>query len=244
MAHYRKINIISAVYIIILGVIIASLINFLIIGLKKEWMQTRYNTIRQLVDIRCDEADIVAQNLMDGVMYSIFIEPMMASVEELDCLYNVYAAMYDDEYRLLTKRNPDISPTRTVQLDPIRNEIVRDALSQHDSYYFRVTFEVMNNDNSVLQVETPLYFRKVFFEMEGRQRYLIVFTGMPLLTDAIQLPRACFVLVYLLAVFMCFSVSLLGISFIRFYFARKNSKILRCEKCDLPQQYLELLKKD
>ena len=139
---------------------------------KHIWLQDRFNTYMQMLSVYCN--------------HNTRTEDVLAYIEEVDQIHNVYASAYSIEYgsaRLLTTRYPDITPTRIVSIEPFAsNEILNTVLSNKEGMT-SVSFEVINGKKIHEVLITDLYYKYI-------NENTVILLATPYLADVVQLPAS------------------------------------------------------
>ena len=164
-------------------ILLAALMVIVTINTTKQvWMQDRFQLIAETVDARCDE----------GISS---LRAFCAYFNGIDRIYNVFAAVYDKDLRLLTARNPDVIPGRTVFFEPLIYPSVIALTRVNDKGIVVVAFDVTLDNGRARTFSTPVYYRWV-------EDYLVVMAT-PFIPDTINIPNTS-IMIFLATAFLLF----------------------------------------
>jgi hypothetical protein len=138
---------------------------------KEVWMHDRFQILVETVDVRCDEGITSLPSFCEYF-------------NGIDRIYNVFAAVYDRDLKLLTSRNPDITPGRTVFFEPLKYPAVITLINFNENGFVSVSFDVKHDNGKVKTLKTPVYYRWV-------ENYLVMMAT-PFIPDTIDIPRSHF----------------------------------------------------
>ena len=162
---------------------LALLMVFVTINTTKQiWMEDRYTLLREITDARCDE----------GVTS---LPAFCKFFNNLDIVYNVFAAVYDKDLNLLTDRNPDITPGRTVYFEPLQYSEIVLVVKAAKTGTITVNFDIQLDSGKVNTYSTPVYFRWV--------GDVLVMMATPYISDTIRIPNT-YIIIFLVTVFLLF----------------------------------------
>ena len=149
---------------------------------KQVWMHDRFQLLSETVDVRCNEGIITL---------SAFCEYFNG----LDRIYNVFAAVYDKDLELLTARNPDMIPGRTVYFEPFKYPAVVALTKINEKGVVAVAFDVILDNGKTKTFNTPVYYRWV-------ENYLVMMAT-PFILDTINVPNT-YIMIFIATVFLLF----------------------------------------
>ena len=180
-------------------VILAALMVVVTINTTKTvWMIDRFNLFVDVVNARCNEG-------VRSVEY----------FEALDNIYNVYAAVYDKSFNLLTNRHPDIIPKRTVFFEPLQYPEIKIAIENSQQGIINTNFEVTYVSGKRKVYTTPVFYRWV--------DDALIIMATPFIPDTINIPNT-YILIFLATAFLLFLS--ICVPLMVLYFSEK-----RGEKC-------------
>ena len=149
---------------------------------KQVWMHDRFQLFCETVDVRCDE----------GIT---FLPSFIEYFNGLDRIYNVFAAVYDRDLKLLTSRNPDVIPGRTVFFEPFEYPAVIALTKINEKGTVAVSFDVILDNGKSKTFSTPVYYRWV-------DDYLVMMAT-PFIPDTINIPNT-YIVIFLVTAFLLF----------------------------------------
>jgi len=205
--HETKTRIASWALIALASMVLSLAMNASIGYAKKSRLETRFSSLAERADARLDEEEVIAKKL--GPAHSA--EGLIEYFNEADTIYNVFAALYDSDYNLLTSRHPDVTVDRVVFFEPLSYEWVIDAMESSDSGVLAVGFAIARRDGREDSYTTPLYFRKI---SAGGER-LTAALAIPLIYDTVELPAS-----FYLTIYAIFAVAAFGAAYGVFSFAQ------------------------
>ena len=149
---------------------------------KQVWMHDRFNLLVETADVRCDEG------IISPFSFCEFFNG-------IDRIYNVFAAVYDWDLQLLTSRNPDVTPGRTVFFEPLKYPSVCALIKLSNKGTITVSFDVALDNGKIKTYSTPVFYRWV-------GNYLVMIAT-PLIPDTITIPST-YIVIFLATAFLLF----------------------------------------
>ena len=149
---------------------------------KQVWMNDRFQLLVETVDVRCSE----------GITS---LPTFCEYFNGIDRIYNVFAAVYDSDLRLMTSRNPDVIPGRTVFFEPLKYPAVIALTRINDKGIVAVSFDVILDNGKTKTFSTPVYYRWV-------GDYLVMMAT-PFIPDTINIPNT-YIVIFLATAFLLF----------------------------------------
>ena len=160
-------------FIVIIGIALALTVAMVSITsvFRDYLLEQRFKANVQTVEARCD------LGITD-------IDSFRDFIERVDTIYNVFAAVYDSNHNIISRRHPDITAGRTVFFDPFAHTDLIEAVSEKNTGIITVPFLVVLDNGKEVRYPTPVFFRIVPYFDDN----IIVIVATPFIGDTIQLP--------------------------------------------------------
>ena len=148
MSSKFKLHLMNVLIILSISVVLTIVMLRVTSHVKQTWLEERFRYIVQMSDTRCKEG---ANDLQQFCEY----------FSGLDMYYNVFAAVYDKDFELLSKRHGDITIDRHVRFDPFSHSMLNDALKNEDIGVTTVFLEIFDDDLKHVTYRTPVWHKRV-----------------------------------------------------------------------------------
>jgi len=132
---------------------------------RNSLIEEKFRTLAQSVAVKCDAANMQLKDPLTDP--EEVLERLIIYFEQLDLIYNVFAAIYDENLRILTNRYPNLTLSRTEALDPIRDVTVRERLlNEENGMLNNCKFTVIFDNGKTTHQTASLYFHKIHFSKD------------------------------------------------------------------------------
>ena len=167
MENKLKLRFINFLLIGIIAIILISLSIITTSSFKKYLMEQRFYSYVQIVEARFDKDTTDLNSLCHDF-------------NNLDSIYNVFAAVYNANYELLTNRHPDLTIGRVIEFKPFDYDEIKSAINKNQSGFVNVSLKVILENGKYVKYPMPIYFWNL--------NEVIIMIGTPYIEDTISLP--------------------------------------------------------